>query len=78
MRLALRIVLLVVGSAIYWAVAAFVILLAGWAIPGDCGTEQTAQGVHQCLVQVRVVVGLALITAVVVYGVGLWRIVRPR
>ena len=71
-----RVLFLVLGSAIYWIAAAFIILILGSGLPGDCGTGRTPQDMHDCLQDVRLVVIAGVALAASLYGVALWRFAR--
>jgi len=64
-------------SVIYWVAALGLVLFAGYALPGDCFTEQTRSGFDQCINQGRTIHITGLAIALVVYLV-LWRLGRRR
>ena len=71
-----RVLLIALASVIYWTVAAVVILIASYALPGDCGTARNVADLRLCQGQVRVVAVGGFVVAVLAYGCGLWRVVR--
>jgi hypothetical protein len=71
-----RVLLFLLVSATYWIAAALTILFAGWAIPGDCGTERTVQGMRECSRDVRTVVIVGAAMAALLYGAIVWRFAR--
>jgi hypothetical protein len=71
-----RLVVLVLGSIAYWLAAAMFVVLAGVALPGDCGIERTSAGVAECLGEVRIIVLMGLAVAALLYGFLLRRFAR--
>jgi hypothetical protein len=78
MRRVTQVLAWVFASAIYWIVAAFVVLFVGWALPGDCGTESTQEGLGECVREARIIVVGALALVALLYGFIVWRIARRR
>ena len=63
----------VAGSVAYWLAAGALILFLSLVLPGDCGTEQHADGVATCLTEVRLVAGFTLAIMATIYLVRLVR-----
>jgi hypothetical protein len=67
----------VVLTLIYWVVALGVILLAGYALPGDCWTERARIGFDQCINEGRIIYIAGLGIALLLYLV-IWRFALRR
>jgi hypothetical protein len=76
MRPRSRILAMVLGSAIYWIAALFLVALAASILPGDCWTERTGSGFDQCAGQVRAVAVAGLGIAALIYGAVIRRLRR--
>jgi hypothetical protein len=76
MRRMARLITLVLGSICYWLAAVGLILILTFAVPGDCGTEQTAAGQRKCLDEVRMVALVGLAIAALAYGLLCYRVAR--
>lgn len=76
MRRVALVLLIVLCSAAYWVGAAVVIVIAAYVIPGDCGTARDAADLQQCQDEVGNVLVVSVAIAVMVFGAGIWRIIR--
>ncbi len=59
------------GSAAYWAISLFLVVLMSWVVGGDCGLEQADTGLRACTQEKRwtVVIGLVVFAIVYIAGV---------
>ena len=73
---ALRLIAVVLFAAVYWAVAGAIIFLLSYGLAGDCGLEETQDGVAGCIRQGQMIFLGGFIVALALYTVVLWRTAR--
>lgn len=67
----MRYIAWIVGSAVYWTAALYVVVSVTWSVGGDCSLEQSPADIGACLREQRwfLIVVLAAMAMVYVFGV---------